>query len=102
MPSNDETVTRKTILPILHRARSEGWEKLFAILQHQEPALAAFALASADLLAEMLRNHGMPCGMIKFVHSEFLVAEMVCIESMRQASRELWNDFLPSCEQEKP
>ena len=101
MPSHDETVSRRTILPILQRARRHGWQAMFAVLEHQEPVLAAYALASADLLAEKLRSYGMPRGMVLFVHSEIIIAEMVCIEAMRQASRELWQDFLPDVEPEK-
>jgi hypothetical protein len=101
MPSHDETVSRERITQILLRVRCDGWQSLFGVLEHQEPVLAAYALATADLLAEKLRSYGMPRGMVLFVHSEIIIAEMVCIESMRQASRELWKDFLPDAEPEK-
>ncbi len=101
MPSNDETVSRKSIVQILKRSRFEGWQATFGILEYQEPVLAAYALATADLLAEKLRSYGMPRDMVLYVHSEIIIAEMVCIEAMRQASRELWKDFLPDAEPEK-
>jgi hypothetical protein len=101
MPSHDETVSRRHIVQILQRARFEGWRAPFGILEHQEPVLAAYALASADLLAEKLRGYGMPRDMVLWAHSEIIIAEIVCIESMRQASRELWKDFLPDAEPEK-
>lgn len=101
MPSHDETVSRDRIRGILLRARSQGWPAMFGVLEHQEPVLAAYALATADLLAEKLRRCGMPSGLVLSVHREIIIAEMVCIESMRQASRELWQDFLPDAEPEK-
>ena len=98
MPSNDETVVRKNVVQILQRVRRDGWQSSFAVLEHQEPVLAGFALAACDLLTEKLRGYGMPRGMLMHVHSEIMTAQIVCIEAMRQASRELWQDFLPSTE----
>lgn len=98
MPSKDETVARKNVLEILHRMRRDGWQASFGVLENQEPVLAGFALASADLLAEKFRSYGMPRDLVVFVHSEIITAEMVCIEAMRQASRELWKDFLPDAD----
>lgn len=98
MPSNDETVVRKNVVQILQRVRRDGWQASFAVLEHQEPVLAGFALAACDLLTEKLRSYGMPRGMLMHVHSEIMTAQIVCIEAMRQASRELWQDFLPETE----
>ena len=100
MPSNDETVVRKNVVQILQRVRRDGWQASFAVLEHQEPVLAGFALAACDLLTEKLRGYGMPRGMLMHVHSEIMTAQIVCIEAMRQASRELWQDFLPDAEPE--
>ena len=98
---HDETVSRSRITQIMLRARRDGWRSIFSVLEHQEPALAAYALAMADLLAEKLRNTGAPPWLVRSVHREFIIAELVCIESMRQASRELWKGFLPEAEPEK-
>lgn len=98
MASQDETVSRPCILQILERARRDGWESLFRVLEHQEPVLAAFALAAADLLAENLRTARAPERIVGLVHRDMMVASLTCIESMRHASRQLWNDFLPDGE----
>lgn len=100
MASQDQTVSRQLIQRALVRARREGWQAMFGFLEHQEPVLAAYALASADLLAEKLRGYDVPGGIIQQVHREFITAELVCIESLRQAGRELWKDFLPQVEPE--
>ena len=55
MASHDETVSRDRVTEILARARQDGWRSMFAVLEHQEPVLAAYALATADLSrAELL------------------------------------------------
>lgn len=100
MPSHDETVSRERITQIVLRARRDGWRSLFGVLEHQEPVLAAYALAMADLVAEKMQNSGAPAGLVQCVHREFIIAELTCIESMRQASRELWKEFLPGTETE--
>src|SRR5689334_22730508 len=98
--SNDRTVSRDRITRILMHARREGWQSIFRVLEHQEPALAAFALATADIIAEKLRNTGAPDWLTRGIHTDIITAELVAIESMRQASRELWKDFLPDAEPE--
>jgi hypothetical protein len=100
MPSHDETVSRERITRIMLHIRREGWEAMFGVLEHQEPALAAYALAMADLVAEKLSKGGAPISVVRCVQREMIMAELVCIESMRQASRELWKDFLPDPEPE--
>jgi hypothetical protein len=98
--SNDGTVSRGRITEIMVRARTTGWQGIFDVLQHQEPVLAAYALAMADLVAERLREGGTPDRIVRFVHREMVTAELVSIQAMRQASRELWKDFLPDAEPE--
>lgn len=100
MSAHDETVSRERITQIMVRARRDGWQSLFGIIEHQEPALAAYALAMADLVAEKLRNGGAPASVERCVHREMITAALVCIEAMRQGSRELWKDFLPEAEPE--
>ncbi len=100
MASQDETVVRDTITPILRRVREEGWRASFATLLHEEPVLAGFALAAADTLAERLARSGVPRRIVIGTHIEFMTAQLVCIESMRQVSRQLWQDFLPGGESE--
>lgn len=100
MSPHDEIVSREAITQILLRARRDGWQAIFGMLEHQEPALTAYALAMADLLAEKLSNGGAPVSVVRCVHREMITAELVCIEAMRQGSRELWKDFLPDPEPE--
>lgn len=101
MGPHDETASRERITEILMQTRRDGWQSLFGVLEHLEPALSAYALAMADLVAEKLKNSGVPLPLVGCVHREMVTAELVCIESMRQASRELWKDFLPDPEPEK-
>ncbi len=100
MPSNDEAVQHKSVIAILNRINSDGWQSRFDLLQHEEPVLAGYALAASDLLSEKLRRSGLPLRAMLAIHTEMMTAQLVCIESMRQASRELWKDFLPDAEAE--
>lgn len=77
MASQDETVSRACILQLLEHAHCDGCKTLFGVLEHQEPILAAYALASADLLAENLRRYRVPEWMIRRVHRDLMVAELV-------------------------
>ena len=100
MASQDETVVREHVVRILQQIRREGWRASFATFQHEEPVLAGYALAAADTLAERLARSGVPRRIVIGTHIEFMTAQLVCIESMRQASRQLWQDFLPGAESE--
>ena len=100
MPSNDETVVRQDVETILARIRQSGWKRPFDQLCDEEPVLAGFALAMSDKLCIRLERLGVPGGLRQMIETEMMSAQVVCIESMRQASRQLWQDFLPGTETE--
>jgi hypothetical protein len=98
MRPGDETVVHDNVLRILERVRSEGWRAALAKLEFEEPVLAGFALASSYTLEQKLHGLQLPRRVLIVIEMEMMTAQLVCIESMREASRALWQDFLPDAE----
>ena len=95
MPSNDETVIKRDVVFLLRRIKRAGWRDSFDRFADEEPVLAGYALAASDLLAIRLADAGVPKSVLTLIETEMMTAQLVCIESMRLASRQLWQDFLP-------
>ena len=95
MHSRDETVVHENVVEILQRVRREGWRAALAKLEFEEPVLAGFALASSYTLETKLRSLQLPRRVSLLIETEMMTAQLVCIASLREASRALWQDFLP-------
>lgn len=98
MHCNDGTVVHEDVLGIIRGVNEIGWRAAFDKLANEEPALAGYAMAASDLLAERLGKAGVPNAVLKLIEQRMMTAQLVCIESMRQGSRQLWQDFLPGAE----
>lgn len=96
MPSQDETVVHAAVVTILNRVKAEGWRRAMERLEQEEPVLAGFAYSAAYQLERTLGSLRLPRRVHLVIESEMMTAQIVCIESMRQASRLLWSDFLPT------
>jgi hypothetical protein len=98
MQHRDETVAAEKVLELIRTIRGSGWKAQFDTRCDEEPVLAGFSLASSDKLSIQLIRLGVPVGLRQIIKTEMMTAQLVCIEAMRQAGRELWQDFLPNIE----
>ena len=57
-------------------------------------------MAESFKLGERLRSMWMPQRALFVIENGMMTAQLVCIESMRDAARSLWSDFLPTFDQE--
>lgn len=95
MPSKDETVVHEDVLELMQQIRARGWQSALTELENKEPVLAAFTLASLYTVHRRLDGLWMPQRALLVIENELMIAQLVGIEAMRQASRNLWRDFLP-------
>ena len=100
MQEKDETVVHEEVLRIRRRVQDVGWRAVLAQLEHEEPVLAGFTLAASYVLEQKLRKLGVSPHALLVIERDVMTAQLICIESMRQASRALWQDFLPDADAE--
>lgn len=100
MQEKDETVIHEDVLRIRRRVRERGWRATLLQLEQEEPVLAGFTLAASYVLEQKLRKLNVSPHALLVIERDVMTAQLICIESMRQASRALWQDFLPDADPE--
>jgi hypothetical protein len=95
LPSQDSIVASHSIEMTRRWIETEGVNAALKRLEELEPAIAAYATAAALRIGRELSMHSLPNRAIEHFEGSILLALLVCIETTRQAGRQLWENMLP-------
>jgi hypothetical protein len=94
-PSQDYIVGAYPIEVTARWIKQQGVNAALKRLEELEPAIAAYATAVALRIGRELSMHNLPNRVVEHFEGSILLALLVCIETTRQAGRQLWESELP-------